>query len=163
MQWWSKLLHIRNVCVKVLLSGVLWCASLSAMCYPHRSGEWSENTRDTLSYKFTSLPSPFVPLDKVIPSWETRFSSPLSLPGSRCVSLCLSVAVCLAALCHYYGPICVNANIPFIMGRGGGDGFRQGSGGLHTSPLTFSPWWHPLRFGVRGRSSRPPEWSLSLC
>lgn len=24
--------------------------------------------------------------------------------------------MCLAALCHYYGPICVNANIPFIMG-----------------------------------------------
>lgn len=27
-----------------------------------------------------------------------------------------SVSVCLAALCHYYGPICVNANIPFITG-----------------------------------------------
>lgn len=32
--------------------------------------------------------------------------------------------VCLAALCHYYGPICVNANIPFIIAR---NGFRQES------------------------------------
>lgn len=24
--------------------------------------------------------------------------------------------MCLVVLCHYYGPICVNANLPFIMG-----------------------------------------------
>lgn len=42
-----------------------------------------------------------------------------------------------------------------------GEWFPPRHGGSHTSPLTFSPWWHPLRYGVRGQSSRPPEWSLT--
>lgn len=86
--------------------------------------------------------------------------SPSPSPSHHiCLSLCLSACVCLVALCHYYGPICVNANIPFIIGW---NGFRQGSGGLHTSPLTFSPWWHPLavRSQVRVPDLLSDHWLL---
>lgn len=113
---------------------------LQGFLQSHRSEEWRENTKDTLSYKSTSPPSLSVPLGKVILSSKT-FSSllHLSLPlfffsffflsvwsFTLQFPLFHSVSVCLAALCHYYGPICVNANIPFIMG----EWFPPGLGGL---------------------------------
>lgn len=65
-------------------------------------------------------------LGKVILSCKTFFISSQSFsPFLHCIflsvclvffPLCHSVSVFLVALCHYYGPICVNANIPFIMG-----------------------------------------------
>lgn len=120
------------VCVSLLTSQsacVCVCqgpSELQAFLQSHRSGEWRENTKDTLSHKSISAPSLPVPLGKVILSSKTFSSHPrLSLLLPLFLSawsftlqfpLCHSVSVCLAALCHYYGPICVNANIPFIMG-----------------------------------------------
>lgn len=122
------------VCVSISLSVCICLGSseLQAFLQSHHSGEWRENTKDTLRHKSTSPPTLSVPLGKVILSAKTfssllrlslllffSFSLSLSLSAwsfTLRFPLCHSMSVCLAALCHYYGPICVNANIPFIMG-----------------------------------------------
>lgn len=82
------------VCVSISLSVCICLGSseLQAFLQSHHSGEWRENTKDTLRHKSTSPPTLSVPLGKVILSAKT-FSSLLRLSLLLFFSFSLSLSV----------------------------------------------------------------------
>lgn len=85
----AKLTIRHTVCAcECVFAGVCFSgpSELQEFLQSHHSGEWRENTKDTLSHKSTSPPSLSVPLGKAILSSNT-FSSLRCLSPARFPSL----------------------------------------------------------------------------